>query len=358
MTTSHDRSLESRTPVPPDPAWTTRDDTLVDWQPILDGLDAARSIVITSHVNPDGDALGSELGLARWLDTRGHAARIVNADPVPDRYDFLDRNGRVETLDPTRHATLVAETDLLVVVDVSRWDRIGRVGEYFDNTPTPRLCIDHHPGAVDFPTLAAVVAPSFAATGELIVELMAAVGDRPDRTTAEALYVAIMTDTGSFRHASTTPRTHRIAAELLATGIDPSELYDLTWNRNSETRMRVIGEAYRTFKLHASGALVVASLSAESLRALHAKPADTEGLAELLRGVAGCRASAVFTEMAPGEVKVSLRSRGAVDVNAVARQFGGGGHVNAAGIPATGSLNEVRDAVVAALESSLAALPA
>lgn len=340
---------------------TNRSAAALNWQPILDVLHASRSIVITSHVNPDGDALGSEIGLARWLDTRGHQARIVNADPIPGRYDFLDRESRVETLDPTRHAKLAAETDLLVVVDVSRWDRIGRVGEYFDAAPengrtaVPRLCIDHHPGVIDFATRAAVIAPTFAATGELIVELMASVGDRPDRRTAEALYVAIMTDTGSFRHSSTTPRTHQIAAQLLATGIDPSELYDLTWNRNSETRMRVIGEAYRTFELRAGGELVVVTLSADQLRALHATAADTEGLAEMLRGVDGSRASAVFTETAPGEVKVSLRSRGKVDVNAVARQFGGGGHVNAAGIPATGSLDQVREAVVAALESSLAA---
>jgi len=328
----------------------------INWQPILATLDAARSIVITSHVNPDGDALGSEIGLARWLDTRGHKARIVNSDPVPDRYDFLDRNGRVETFDPVRHASLASEVDLLVVVDVSRWDRIGRVGGVFDQSTTPRLCIDHHPGALDFAAVTSVVAPSYAATGELIVELMAAAGNKPDRATAEALYVAIMTDTGSFRHASTTPHTHRIAAELLATGIDPSELFDLTWNRNSEVRMRVIGEAYRTFERRASGQLVVAALSAGSLKELHATPADTEGLAEMLRGVVGCVVSAVFTETAPGEVKVSLRSRGKLDVNAVARQFGGGGHVNAAGIPAEGSLSDVRSRVVAALETSLAAM--
>lgn len=330
----------------------------IHWQPILDALDAAKSIVITSHINPDGDALGSEIGLARWLDTRGRRARIVNADPVPDRYDFLDRTGRVETFDPVRHAALAAETDLLVVVDVSRWDRIGRVGEVFDQSAMPRLCIDHHPGAPDFAALASVVAPSYAATGELIVELMAAAGDKPDRATAEALYVAIMTDTGSFRHASTTPRTHRIAADLLATGIDPSELFDLTWNRNSEVRMRVIGEAYRTFERRANGKLVVAAFSAASLHQLNATPADAEGLAEMLRSVVGCLVSAVFTESAPGEVKVSLRSRGKLDVNAVARLFGGGGHVNAAGIPAVGNLDEVRAQVVAALESSLAAAPA
>jgi phosphoesterase RecJ-like protein len=325
----------------------------IDWQPILDALEAARAIVITSHVNPDGDALGSEIGLARWLDRRGRPARIINADPVPDRYDFLDPDGRVETIDPARHAALAGQTDLLVVVDVSRWDRIGRVGASFDGTDVPRLCIDHHPGVVDFPVGAAAVASDYAATGEMIVELMAAAGDRPDRSIAEALYVAIMTDTGSFRHASTTPRTHRIAAELLATGIDPSELYDLTWSRNSETRMRVIGEAHRTFERRAGGALVVAAIDAATLASLRATPADAEGLAEMLRTLDGSRASAVFIETSPGEVKVSLRSRGAVDVNAVARRFGGGGHVNAAGIPARGGLPEVMAAVTEALEAAL-----
>jgi phosphoesterase RecJ-like protein len=329
----------------------------LDWTPLLGLLEPARTIAITSHVNPDGDALGSELGLARWLRRRGKEVRIVNSDPVPERYDFLDPDGLVETFDPVRHADLGTGTDLLVVVDVSRWDRIGPVGSVFGGDGGRRACIDHHPGAVDFPTAADVVAPDRAATGELIVELVAAAGDVPDRAMAEALYVAIMTDTGSFRHASTTPHTHRVAAELLATGIDPSELYDLTWSRNSETRMRVIGEAYRTFERRADGRLVVAAFDASRLRELNATPADAEGLAEMLRGVQDCRASAVFIETAPGEVKVSLRSRGAVDVNAVARRFGGGGHVNAAGIPARGTLPAVRAEVTAALEEALAAAP-
>ncbi|HEX7878978.1 MAG TPA: bifunctional oligoribonuclease/PAP phosphatase NrnA [Candidatus Eisenbacteria bacterium] len=330
------------------------DERPIDWNPILASLAGARSIAITSHINPDGDALGSELGLARWLARRGQTVRIVNSDPVPDRYDFLDRDNRIETFDPVRHRDLATECDRLVVVDVSRWDRIGPVGTVMAGDALARLCIDHHPGAVDFPTVADVVAPDRAATGELIHELITAAGERVDRSIAEALYVAIMTDTGSFRHASTTPHTHRIAADLLATGIDPSELYDLTWSRNSETRMRVIGEAYRSFELRAGGALVVAAFDSVRLTALNATPADAEGLAEMLRSVDGCRASAVFIETAPGDVKVSLRSRGAVDVNAVARQFGGGGHVNAAGIPARGSLAEVRAAVTHALEVALA----
>ena len=144
----------------------------IEWAPILDRLLDARSVVITSHVNPDGDALGSELALARWLATRQRPARIVNSDPVPQRYDFLDRTQKIETLDPATHADLATDSDLLVIVDVSRWDRIGRVGELFGRSERGRICIDHHPGSADFATAAEVIAPNRAATGELIFELI------------------------------------------------------------------------------------------------------------------------------------------------------------------------------------------
>jgi phosphoesterase RecJ-like protein len=337
----------------PETRMADHEDSPLDWKPLLAALEAPGTIVLTSHVSPDGDALGSEAGLALWLTRRGRRVRVLNADPVPDRYDFLGEMFPLETIGATADT---GDPAAVVVLDVSRWDRLGAAGEALAKSTAPRLCIDHHPGGADFDTRAAVIAPDRAATGELLFEMMDAAGDPPRGNEAAALYVAILTDTGSFRYANTSPRTHRIAARLIESGVDPSVLYDLVYSRSSVARHRLFGEALLVLETP-HPALVTTEVTRAAMDRVGATTADTEGLSEYLRATRGCRAAAVFTEAAPGRIKVSLRSRGTLDVNAVARRFGGGGHVNAAGIPAEGTLADVRTRVTAALVEALAATP-
>lgn len=328
-----------------------------DWKLVLDRLSAARRVLIASHVNPDGDSIGSQVALAAWLAARGAGVRILSADPVPPRCAHLDRDGRIELYDPARHSGLADGIDLVVVLDVGRLDRLGGVADLVTASPAPRVCIDHHPGAIDFETAAAFIDPTAAATGELLVEMFEAAGTTITPGLATPLWFAVMTDTGSFRHGNTTPRTLRIAAALLEQGVDTAEQYDRAYGRSPEPRLRLMGEALTRFDRVAGGAGIVASLPYSLLRQLHAGPADTEGIAELLRGAEGCRVSAVFTETEPGRIKVSLRSHGSLDVNAIARLFGGGGHVNAAGIPAIGDLDSVVCQVTRVIEEACRSAP-
>lgn len=323
------------------------------WTPILAALDTPGPIVVTSHINPDGDALGSELAFAAWLRGRGRDVRIVNADAPGARYGFLDPDGLCEVYDAARHDALLAGAAVAVILDVCRWDRIGRVGEVLERGRALRVCIDHHRAEAPVPVQVQLIDTTAAATGELIFELITSAGDPVDATTALALYVAIMTDTGSFRYANTTPRTHAIAGELLRHPLDTAGLYEAIYGQSSEPRLRLTGEVLGGLQVEAAGSVVLLTVTQEMLRRLGAVAADTEGLAELGRTLEGCRVAAAFTEQADGRVKVSLRSRGVLDVARVAGRFGGGGHPGAAGILLEGPLARVREQVGAALRDAV-----
>lgn len=328
---------------------------MIDWTTFFSLLDGAGvpaaplSCVLTTHINPDGDAIGSELALAGWLEARGHAVRIVNSDPVPARYCFLDPEGRVETWDPDRHAEAIRSAGLAIILDVGRYDRLGAVGAALDPFHGRRICIDHHPVEVAIEVDLAIIDPTASATGELLFEMMAASDRPPDATIARALYVAVMTDTGSFRYGNTTSRTHRIAAELLQYPVDTAGIYETIYERSREARLRLLGHTLLNMEVLAGGAVVLLSITQENMRQVGSAQGDAEGFVEIARGMDGCRIAAVFTEIVPGQVKVSLRSKGTVDVNRLARKWGGGGHRNAAGIPAQPGFDSVRAAVALAL---------
>src|SRR5512140_182143 len=188
----------------------------LNWTPILELLESPGPCIITTHINPDGDAIGSELGLARWLAARrggaeNRAVTIINSDPVPPRYEFLDTGGRCELYDAARHDQLIRSAATAVIVDVARADRLGDVAGPLLASGARRIVIDHHPPNDAIPGATLVIDPAAAATGELLFGMMEQAGRPIDDEAARALYVAIMTDTGSFRYSNTTPRTHRIA---------------------------------------------------------------------------------------------------------------------------------------------------
>ena len=325
------------------------------WTPILDALETPGPIVVTSHINPDGDALGSELAFAAWLRGRGREVRIINADAAGPRYAFLDPEGLCEAFDPARHDALLAGAGVAVILDVCRWDRLGRVGDGLARSGALLICIDHHVAESPVPVQVQLIDTAAAATGELVHELIQAAGGTIDAAMARSLYVAVMTDTGSFRYANTTPRTHAIAADLLRHPLDTAGLYDAVYGQNSEPRLRLMGEVLGGLELQADSQVVLLTVTREMLSKVGASPADSEGLAELGRTLEGCRAAAALTEQPDGRIKVSLRSRGGLDVARVAGGLGGGGHPGAAGILMEGPLSAARERVAAALRAAVGA---
>jgi phosphoesterase RecJ-like protein len=309
-------------------------------------------VCLTTHVNPDGDGLGSEAGLAHLLRDRGIEAVITNPTPTPPRFEFLfedlpgvDRTG--EAIRELRRA------DTIVVLDISDLGRLGMLGETVRARGVPVVCVDHHVSEGILPTGPRYVDPGAAATGELIFEIALANGWQMTEEAARGLYVAILTDTGGFRFSNTRPRTLRVAAELLETGVDPEQIYLEVYARAPEGRPRLFAEALQTLVVEPDYGLAWVTVPPGAIERLGVSSDDLEGVVEFPRSIEGVRMALLFREVSQGRVKVSLRSVGDVDVAAFAKGFGGGGHTKAAGLALPGSLAEVQSTVLTAARAYL-----
>jgi phosphoesterase RecJ-like protein len=319
-------------------------------------IDGARRLIITTHINPDGDAIGSEFALARWLVELDKSVGVINDHPTPANLAFLEDARRAEAYEPQRHDAALRDADLLILVDNSAPDRLGRMEARLVGSAERVLCIDHHP-ARDAPWRHGIVDVGACATTAMIYELMRASAWQPDRATAEALYVGLATDTGFFRFNSTSVRAHEIAAELLARGVEPARTYEAVYERNSAAYTRLLGHGLAELALENDGAVASVRLSLERIRSLQAQDVDTSEMTTPLLAIDGVRIAVLYRELGDGRIKVSLRSKGDLDVHGLAARFGGGGHRNASGIVMRGSMDEVVQTVRACTSTLLAGSP-
>ena len=311
-----------------------------------------RRVCLTTHVNPDGDGLGSEVALAHLLRARGLTVSITNPTATPARFQFLfeelpgvDRSGEA--------VKEIRRSDVIVVLDISELGRLGMLAEAVRERGVPVACIDHHVSPGLLPPGPRYVDPTASATGELVFEIAKANGWRLEQPAARGLYVALLTDTGGFRFSNTHPRTLRIAAELLETGLDPEAIYLDVYARAPEGRPRLLGEALQTLVVEPEIGLAWVTIPPGAVERLGLTSDDLDGVVEYPRSVEGVRMALLFREVSAGRVKVSLRSVGNVDVAAFAKQFGGGGHTKAAGLAVVGSLADVQGTVLAAARTYL-----
>lgn len=273
----------------------------------------------------------------------GITCRVVNPTPWPPLFDFL-RTGLDDR--SAQGTSALAGVDALVALDVSDVKRLGHLTSAARALTVPRIVIDHHvptdepAGEVVFADVAAC------ATGELLYDFAVTEGLEIDAATAEALYSAILTDTGGWRYSNTTARCHRIAADLLERGVDPEELYRRIYASVSPGRLWLLREALETLGVDPDYGISWLSITNESLDRYNVSSDDLDGIVEHPRSIAGTRVALFFRDLGYGKVKVSFRSTGDIDVNRLARQFGGGGHEKAAGALIPGTLAEVRERVV------------
>lgn len=287
--------------------------------------------VLTTHVNPDGDGLGSEIAVALWLETLGKSAVILNDSPVPAAFRFLLEAHPIEEFEAARADRRLDEADALLVLDTSNRARIGRLAPLLDQHLLPLAIVDHHVTHEGFGQVN-VIEPEASATGEIVYDLLREARVPITRPIAEALYVALITDTGSFRYSNTDEHAHRMAAELLQSGIDPAHLHSLVSSHATPGRLRFFGEVLRALEVMDEGRIVVLEAAPEQFHAHGLSGSDTEGLVDIPRSIAGVDVVALFSEVEPGRVKVSLRSTGRVAIDSVVTRLGGGGHAHAAGV--------------------------
>src|SRR4051812_29704150 len=311
-----------------------------------------RKVALSTHMNADGDGCGSETALARMLMQRGLDVRIVNPTRWPKLFDYLLGD---DVKDMTaKGASALQDVDMLIVLDISDVTRLGVLTDTVRKLDMPKLVIDHHIASDDPAGNIILTDVTACATGELVYDLGCTLDFEITPAIATSLYAAILTDTGSFRFSNTTPRCHAIAADLLATGVDPEESYVRIYASAPAGRVRLLGEVLDTLGVDEPIGLTWLSMSAGALERHDVRQEDLDGIVEHARSIAGTRMALFFRDLGYGKVKISFRSTGDVDVNAFARQFGGGGHAKAAGALVAGSLDAVRDQVIAAARVFLA----
>jgi phosphoesterase RecJ-like protein len=322
----------------------------IDWTPFVELVGRHRRFLLTTHIRPDGDGLGSILALGEVLERQGKEVRLVIASTFPPRYDFLDPQRRIEQFqkpgDPWR------ATDAVLVLDTGTWGQLGDFGPFLKTLPAARLVVDHHL-TQDNLGGPALVDTSAEATGRLVFEAITALGAPLSETIANRLFVALALDTGWFRHSNTTDRTFVLASELVRAGARPTELYEHLFEQNSLPRLKLIGLFLDRLQVLEGGRVAYSEIHRSDYQLTGALPQDTEDLINYTRSLAGVEVGVFFMEQPRGGVKVSFRSRARVDVARLAQRFGGGGHRLAAGAIVEATLEETRQRVLQAVHAAL-----
>lgn len=304
--------------------------------------------LLTSHVNPDGDAIGSELGLARLLRGLGKGAVVWNRDPTPAVYKPLPGSDRIHVGEEPP-AGFPDKFDAIIVLECPSPDRTGleqHLGE------RPIINIDHHLGNQCYGSVNWVdsAAP---AVGEMVFRLAQTLKLALEPEVASCLYLTLVTDTGGFRFSNATPAAFEAAAALVREGAQPEQVSQWLYESQPLAGVRLLGEMLQSLQLHEGGRVATGRLTLAMFEKAGAGSGDSEGLIDSIRAIAGVEAVALIRDREDGSHKVSLRSRGEVDVEKIARHHGGGGHRNAAGFSLEGDGEEVRQQVAAELGAAL-----
>ncbi|MEM7030040.1 MAG: bifunctional oligoribonuclease/PAP phosphatase NrnA [Chloroflexota bacterium] len=304
------------------------------WTQIIDILKQNQRFILSSHLNPDCDALGSELALAIHLQQLGKDVAIFNSDPVIDEYLFLDPSTMIQRYadNQSQANAIINQTDVIIVLDASGgWERLGDVGLVLEQARKLSICIDHHPTDSVF-TDTAVIDTQVIATGELIFDLITAMNGQFTPQIATALYAAILTDSGSFRFPKTSPKTHHIIAELITQGANPSDIHRRLYEQQPLARVQLKGHVLNTIQISDEGQVAYVSLDAKTLKAYQTSYTELNAFSNLAQEIGGVRVAILAVELPDGRTKISLRSDNTVPVNQVATELGGGGHHAAAGV--------------------------
>ncbi len=317
---------------------------------LKDGLEVLlghHHFVITTHQRPDGDAIGSQIALGRFLELLGKEVALFNTDPTPSNLEWMPGSDVIRTGNSLENLDAVARADLFIVVDTNSRDRLGKtVSRALDLYKGPVLLIDHHTEPETWFTWM-VRDEEAAATGELVYDLICSYDqDLIDSDMATALYTAVMTDTGSFRFSSVTPKIHRMTADLLERGSYSSlEVYSGVYENHSPSWPRLVSMAFQSLTFLYGGKLAYLTITRHMLDTSEVEYDEIHGFSDMMMSIAGVRVTLLFTELKRG-VKVSFRSKGDYRMDTWAQTYDGGGHQNAAGAFLRCSIREAVEVVL------------
>ncbi len=287
--------------------------------------------LLTTHVNPDADAIGSEIAFYLILKKLGKKVHLINHSDTPYNLKFLDHPNVIEKFNSNVHSKLLNEVDVLVALDFNRSDRMVRMRDDFLKSQKLKICIDHHQDEEDFVNHQ-FIDTNYSATGHIIYEFIKQIEIvQVDYSIALPIYAAIMTDTGSFRFERTTPQLHKIASELLEYGIIPGDVFDKIYDQSYFSKVKLLGTALESLQLFGEKKEIGYMILTQKDFLKHgALESDTDTFVNYSLSVQDVKIGLLFIELNNG-FKVSFRSKGSIPMNKLASEFGGGGHINAAG---------------------------
>lgn len=317
----------------------------IDWSSFRNIIDKSKRINLTSHIRPDCDALGSEIGMAGLLRQMGKEVRIVNSQAIPPNLSHIDPEREIRTFGVDIEASGLMDADLWMILDTSARQQLGSLAEVIDDFPGKRLIFDHHLGEDDLG--AELFKDTTAeATGRLVVDAAVAFGIPINRPMATALFAAIATDTGWFRFSSVNANTMRVIALLIEAGASPPQIYSQLYEQETAGRVRLRGVVLQRIVLECDGQLAHTCIVRDDYARTGALPSETEDLVNHLFEIRGTRFAVIFVEQMGGGFKISLRSRSDIACNEIAKRFGGGGHKAAAGAFLEGPLEAAREKIL------------
>ncbi len=324
----------------------------INWTAFGDLIAPYKRFLLTSHVRPDCDALGSELGMASVLEVLGKDVRIVNPQATPPNLAFIDPDRRIEAIGEGVTFEDLADREVLIILDTSAWAQLASMGDVVRRLKARKLVIDHHVGEDD---LGAELFKDVTAeaTGRLVVDCAEALNVPLDARAARPLFAAVATDTGWFRFSSARESTYLCAARLVRAGANPSELYGQLYEQDTLGRMRLRGVVLARINTELDGRLAHTYVTLDDFTTTGAVPTDTEDLINMALAIVGTEVAVIFVEQPENQFKISFRSRSALDCSEIARRFGGGGHKAAAGATVPGPLESAQQQVLDAVRAAM-----
>ncbi|MEI6239575.1 MAG: bifunctional oligoribonuclease/PAP phosphatase NrnA [Planctomycetia bacterium] len=323
----------------------------LDWATLLGVLRDAQTFVLTSHVRPDCDALGSELGMLGILEAIGKDVRIVNAQATPANLKWIDPDRRLESLAEGVKKDDLVGRDVLIVLDTSAWAQLGAMGDVAKAMREKVLVIDHHVSEDDISDRW-FKDTSAEATARIVYEIGLRLKVPLTERIATPLYAGLSTDTGGFRFPNVSGESFRVASRLVDAHANPTAIYRELFEQDSLARLHLVGRTLAGAQASHGGRVIVSTVRQSDIKEVQAQPADTEDLVNLTLAVKGTEVAVILIEQPDGRIKTSFRSRSQVDCNALAARFGGGGHKAAAGAILPGPFDTAREQVLAAVDEA------
>lgn len=316
------------------------------YEQIIDVINKSSKIAVTSHVVPDGDNIGSSLALCLALKKLNKQATYLIDDNIPGVYRFLKGAKEVERL--SSFADL--DYDLVIAMDCGDLERLGKVKQLAEKTRL--INIDHHISNTNFGEIN-LVEENASATAEIAYKLIKSMGIFIDKDMAECIYTGIVTDTGMFQYSNTSEETHSIAAELIIAGVNPADIFNKVYQNSPKEKILLMKEAIQSLEFYSSDKISCITISKAQIDDIAGEDLDTEGIVNMARDIAGIEVAVFLKEKESNVVKVSLRSKSYVDVCAIAKGFGGGGHIRAAGCTITAGLEQAKQQLILAIQKQI-----